>query len=211
VFAVRYYKKSSDVLKWSAVSEMLRTTVLTAPKKVKTLSAQATESTVKLSWKMIDDATGYRVYIKDGSSWKALKTTTSNSYTVTGLKSATQYTFAVRSYVKSGNCTVWSPIYTSKSVYTVPSVPVKVNAAVNGRSVDLSWKKTGGESGYRIYVYNYSTKKWETAVKSTKNLKTSFDGLEKGKTYKYAVRPYVYTGSEYIWAKTYKSVTFTVK
>lgn len=210
VFAVRSYKKSGDVITWSAVSEMLRTTVLTAPKKVKTLSAEEAESTVKLSWKMIDDATGYRVYIKDGSSWKALKTTTSNGYTVTGLKSATKYTFAVRSYVKSGNCTVWSPVYTSKSVYTVPSVPVKVNAAVNGRSVDLSWKKTGGESGYRIYVYNYSTKKWETAVKSTVNLKASFSGLQKGKTYKYAVRPYVYTGSEYIWAKSYKTVSFTV-
>lgn len=211
VFAVRSYTKSSGKIKWSAVSDMLRITVLTAPHKVNKLNAEATERTVSLSWKKVDGATGYRVYVKDGSGWKALKTTISDSYTVSGLKSGAKYTFAVKSYVKSGNSTSWSPVYTSTSVYTIPSVPSKVSAAVDGDSVTLSWKKTGGETGYRVYVYNYDTKKWETAVRSTKNLKASFDGLKKGKTYKYAVRPYVYTGSEYIWAKSYKSVTFTVE
>ena len=92
----------------------------------------------------------------------------------------------------------------------MPLRPTKVNAAVSGDSVTLSWKNTGGETGYRIYIYNYTTNKWETAVKATKSLKAVFDKLEKGKTYKFAVRPYVYTGSEYIWAKSYTSVTVKV-
>ena len=39
---------------------------------------------------------------------------------------------------------------------------------------------------------------------------SAIESLEKGKTYKFAVRPYVYTGSEYIWAKSYTSVTVKV-
>ncbi len=207
VFSVRYYKKSSGKVVWSAVSEMMRVTVLTAPQKVSRLKGEAAENSVSLSWKAVDGATGYRVYLKDGSAWKALKTTTSNKYTVTGLKPATKYTFAVKSYIKSGNITTWSTVYTSSSVYTIPVEPTKVNTTVSDGSVTLSWKKTGGETGYRVYIYNYSTKKWETAVKATKNLKVTLDNLEKGKTYKYAVRPYVYTGSKYLWAKSYKTVT----
>lgn len=210
VFAVRSYTKNSGKIKWSAVSDMLRTTVLTAPSKVKSLNASAEEKTVELSWKKVSGATGYRVYMKTASGWKALKTTTSNKYTVTGLSSGTQYTFAVRSYIKSCNYTSWSDVYTSKSIYTVPSVPSKVSSTVSSDSVTLSWKKSGGETGYRVYIYNYGTKSWDSAIKSTKNLKAVIDGLEKGKTYKFAVRPYVYTGSEYIWAKTYKTVTVSV-
>ena len=209
VFAVRSYKMSSNTVVWSPVSDMLRITVLTAPRKLTKINCEAAETSVKLSWEKLDGATGYRVYIKNGSTWKALKTTNDNSYTVKGLKSATKYTFAVRSYAKSGNCTVWASDYTSKSAYTVPSEPTKINASVSGNSVTLSWAKTGGETGYRIYAYNYTTKTWEIVVKSTVNLKQSFSKLQKGKTYKYAVRPYVYTGSEYIWAKSYTTVSFT--
>lgn len=210
VLAVRSYSKNSGKIKWSAVSDMLRVTVLTAPSNVKTLSVSATEKTVNISWKKVSGATGYRVYMKTANGWKALKTTTSNQYTVTGLKPATAYIFAVKSYIKSGNETVWSYSYTEKNLFTVPSVPSKVDALVLSDKVTLSWKKTGGETGYRVYLYNTSTKKWEIAVKSTKNLKVVFEGLEKGKTYKFAVRPYVYTGSEYLWAKTYTVVSVTV-
>jgi len=210
VFAVRYYKKSGSNISWSSASDMMKVSVLTSPKKVSKLTAEVTDEGINLSWKKVDGATGYRVYMKNGSEWTALKTTTSDKYTVTGLKSGTKYTFAVKSYVKLGNCTVWSTVYTEKSAYTIPTPPTKVSADVSGDSVTLSWKKTGGETGYRIYVYNYSTKKWETAVKSTKSLSVTVDGLESDKKHKFAVRPYVYTGSEYIWAKTYKTLTVSM-
>ncbi len=210
VFAVRYYTKISGTTKWSDTSDMLKITVFTCPASVKKLSASPQEKTVDLSWKKVSGATGYRVYMKTDSGWKALKTTTSDKYTVTGLKSGTKYTFAVKSYIKTANCTIWANTYTSCSVYTLPSVPSKISSTVASSDVTLSWKKSGGETGYRVYIYNYSTKKWDTAVKSTKNLKVVFENLEKGKTYKFAVRPYVYTGSEYVWAKNYKTIAVTV-
>ncbi|MGN1194982.1 MAG: leucine-rich repeat protein, partial [Acutalibacteraceae bacterium] len=64
------------------------------------ISATASASSVKLTWKAVSKATGYRVYVYNTSTkkYKALKTTTATSYTATKLKSGTKYKFAVKAY-----------------------------------------------------------------------------------------------------------------
>lgn len=59
-------------------------------------------------------------------------------------------------------------------------------------SITLSYDKAVGATGYRIYKYNASTKKYET-VKTTSALSYKCEKLNAGSTYKFKVRAYYKT------------------
>ena len=56
-------------------------------------------------------------------------------------------------------------------------------------SVLLSRSRKGA-AGYRVYLYNERSGKWETVIKSTKATSHTFKSLDSGKSYKYSVKPY---------------------
>lgn len=99
------------------------------------------------------------------------------------------------------------------------SKPAKVKglkATARATSVTLSWKKVSGASGYKIYRYSNSAKKWKGIknIKSGKTLKFNNNGLTKNKTYKYRVKAYKLSGGKTITGssaevsvKTKKSTT----
>ncbi len=210
IFAVRYYSKSGSEIIWSSVSSMMKTTIITAPAVTKKITSAAEENTVTLNWSKVNGATGYRIYRKTSSGWKAIKTTTATSYTVKKLGSGQKYTFAVKAYTKLGNSTVWSNKYATHTAQTLPASPSKLTAVSSADSVTLSWNKAGGETGYRVYIFNYETGKWETAVRSTAKRTVTVEIPKKGKGCLFAVRSYVKTDGKIIWATTYKSLKVTV-
>jgi len=70
----------------------------------------------------VSGAAKYRVFVKNGSSWKKLKDTTSTSYTHKGLKENTEYTYTVRCISSTGKS------YTSaynKAGWTVPYMMIE--------------------------------------------------------------------------------------
>lgn len=73
------------------------------PGKVKIVSSYKGVSVVKLKWKKIRGADGYKIYMKNGSSYKCVDTirnATVNTYKKRGLKSGTLYRFKVRAFKK---------------------------------------------------------------------------------------------------------------
>ncbi|MBE6824301.1 MAG: hypothetical protein E7513_03030 [Ruminococcaceae bacterium] len=79
-------------------------------------------SGIKLTWGKVSGAAKYRVFVKNGSSWKKLKDTTSTSYTHKGLKENTEYTYTVRCISSTGKS------YTSaynKAGWTVPYMMIE--------------------------------------------------------------------------------------
>ena len=86
--------------------------------------------------------------------------------------------------------------------FDVNAASVKKPAKVNGLKVKakgsnyitLKWNrvKTKGTKGYKIYVYNGSTKKWKKikTITSAKTLKYKIKNLKANKTYKFKVRAY---------------------
>ena len=59
------------------------------------VTAVTTADTAKLSWTKVTKASGYKLYKKVDGKWKAIKTTTSNTYTVKNLTASESYSFAV--------------------------------------------------------------------------------------------------------------------
>lgn len=174
------------------------------------ITASPGEKSVTLKWTKVRGATGYRVYIyKNG--WELLDTTGSASYKVTGLSAAKKYRFAVKAYAAEKNVTALAPGYTETKATTRPAEVTRLAAAESTSSVKLSWTKSNGATGYRVYRFNTSTKSWDVAVRSTKNLTATVSGLKSATKYLFAVRPYINTGSEILWSESYTKVTVITK
>lgn len=121
---------------------------------------------VKITWGKVSGAEKYRVYVKNGSSWKAIANTTSTSFTHKGVESDKTYTYTVRCTSKSGktftsgyNSTGWSIKYIATPTLS------KVSSTVSG--VKVTWKSVAGAENYRVYVKGGEYKSWTKAGDTT--------------------------------------------
>ena len=93
-----------------------------APKNTK---AFITPTTVKLEWKGVKGASGYKIYRYDASSkkYKIAYTTDDTSYTITGLKAKKTYSFKVAAVVKKNGKSVTGELSKVIKVKTSPAFP----------------------------------------------------------------------------------------
>lgn len=175
----------------------------------KTSKITATQSTsaVTLKWSAVNDANIYRVYQKNGGSWKTLGDVTKLQGTINKLSAGTKYTFAVKAGVKKGSNITWSSTYTTIDTATKTVKPSKVTAKQTANTITLNWTKCSGATGYRIYYKSGSA--WKVAVSSTAATTHTFKNLKAGAKYIFAVRPYIKNGSTVIWSDytTYTAAT----
>ncbi len=159
------------------------------------ISATQSTSVIKLTWNKIDGATGYRVYQYSPSKKTyvlkaSVKGTT--SYRVTGLTSAKEYKFKLLPYVKDTDGTVlWgteSKVFVSA---TEPKAPAKITATQSDSVVKLTWSKSSGATGYRVYQYSPSKKTYvlKASLKGTTSYRRT--GLKAGTAYKFKITPYI--------------------
>ncbi len=116
-FAVKGFVKGTEGLKFGVLGGPYKFTYEDV-KRVKNINSTVTADSITLNWEKIQGAKGYRIYLYQGGKWKALKTTTSRSYTVTGLEASKKYIFRVRAYEKVNGATVWFPYSKNYSVIT---------------------------------------------------------------------------------------------
>ena len=175
------------------------------------LKTTKTSSTVTISWNKAKNATGYRVFEKVSGKWKTLKNTTATSYKATNLKAGTKHTYAVRAYGKENGKTVWAESFKTITTGTRPSQVKTLKATQTEDTVNLSWSKSTGATGYRIFKYNPSSKGWEIALRATSKTSATIKSLSSGKKYIFAVKPYFNTGSEIVWASNYTQLLTCTK
>src|SRR5881396_1732918 len=123
------------------------------------LTASAVSSSqINLSWAASSDnvgVTGYRVY-RGGTQ---IATTTTTSFTNTGLSPSTTYSYTVAAFDAAGNLSAQSGPASATTPAapdtTPPLVPTGLTAsAVSSSQINLSWAASSdnvGVSGYRVY------------------------------------------------------------
>ncbi|MFR6197794.1 MAG: Ig-like domain-containing protein [Ruminococcus sp.] len=145
-----------------------------------------TASGIKLSWKKIDGAYGYRLYYKTSSGgWKRFKDTTATSFTDSGVSPNRTETYTIRCIDKNGNTVSgynskgWSKKYT-------PVAPTISKLENTSGGIKLSWHKIAGVYGYRLY-YKTSSGGWKRFKDTTA---TSFtdSGVSPNRTETYTIR-----------------------
>ena len=109
------------------------------------LRVSVSGSSVSLSWNIVSDASGYRVY-RDSSLLESVNT---NSFTDSDLADAT-YLYevsAINAYGESARKTSVSATVNNTS----PTAPTNLSASVNADSVNLSWDEVNDATGYKVY------------------------------------------------------------
>ena len=141
---------------------------------------------VKISWNKSTGAEKYRVFYKTGSgSWTKIADTNSASYTWTGAKSDTKYSFTVRCISSDGKTYTSTYDSTGKSITYVAAPKISsVSNASNG--VKIAWGKVTGAEKYRVF-YKNSSGGW-TKIGDTTSTSYTWTGAKSGTTYTFTVR-----------------------
>ncbi|MCC8192261.1 MAG: fibronectin type III domain-containing protein [Ruminococcus sp.] len=111
---------------------------------------------------------------------------------------------AALTYAKNNNISYYilDNTVSAKSTYTSTSSAVRIN-----------WNKVAGATGYRIYRYNSTTKKWVkvTTIKNGSTTTYKQTGLKSGTTYKYKVKAYIKAGGVNYWGSASSAITTSTK
>ena len=161
-------------------------------KSIKCLSAPTVSSVanaetgVKIDWGKVSGADKYRVYYKtDSGSWTKIADTTSTSYTWTGAKSGTNYTFTVRCLTSDGSTFTSGYDAKGKSIKYVaaPAISSLENVA---SGVKITWGAVSGAELYRVY-YKNSSGGW-TKIADTTSASYTWAGANSGTNYTFTIR-----------------------
>ncbi len=154
-----------------------------------------TYSKVELKWGASTDnvgVTGYNIY-KDETLIDISKT---NSYTVSGLKANTTYTFTVKALDAAGNISAASNAASVKTLdsndKTAPTAPTSLTGTAAITTANLSWSASTdniGVAGYNIYCNDVLT---DTTIAT----RYTVSGLTGKTVYEFTVTAYDDAGNE---------------
>ena len=197
VGTVKITATSAATAQYNAASKTV--TIKVVPAATASLTAANQATGIKLTWKKVTGANGYKVY--RGST--LIKTITSGS-TVTyadtkANTNGTKYTYKVVAKASTGDSTLSKSV----SVYRVarPAVPSVTNSA--SKKMTVKWGKNAKANGYQI---QYSTDKTfksgnkAVTVAGASTVSKVIGSLTKGKTYYVRIRTYKTVGSAKYWS-----------
>ena len=167
--------------------------------KTRLKSVSNTASGIKVTWNKVNQAGGYYIYRKTGTSktWTKIATikkgTTVSYLDKKSLRNGTSYTYMIKAY--SGKTTG-----TGTTLKTVRiNRPAITSCTSKSGLVNLKWKRNSKATGYEIKC-TYSIASKTLRVKKNATVKSTLRNLRKGLTYTFNIRSYKTVGG-----KTYYS------
>lgn len=156
------------------------------------------ENSVKIGWTKYAGAVKYRVFIKDGNSWKGLGNSTTQSFVHSVSKNNSTFVYTVRAIGSDGNfcSSYYKPGYTHKFVST-PSITKIENV---DKGAKLTWPEKKGVI-YRVF-YLDETGKWRKLAKITNTNYYIHPRAKNGETWTYTLR---YENSKGEFVSTYNA------
>ena len=174
------------------------------PDNLKSVRVNAYSDLVGLRWDDVDDASGYRVFIREGNKWKKLVDTSREYYLIYNLESNKKYTFAVRPYRRVDGNTYWASSFVKVTTTTAtPKTTATVKSSKSGTAT-VKWADIEGERGYQVW-YALSVPGSAEYFERYGNYKAgvtagTVKGLKSGKTYAFKVRSYKKVAGKYVYS-----------
>lgn len=203
-YTVRAYYNKNGIKKVSTYENYIHGTAY--PSNPNLTSVTSVEyNAIELKWDKVDGANGYKIYRKlpSDKNYKELITLygQTDKYTDQTVTCGTTYQYIIRSFRYENGKTYTSGNNSAVSCKAVPPV-VKVKVASTGyNSLNVSWEKVNGATGYRIYFKKDNAKNWTTLATFENGSLTSCEHrkLTTGVNYTYTARAYYKDGSKTIW------------
>ncbi|MDD6212957.1 MAG: GH25 family lysozyme [Clostridiales bacterium] len=163
---------------------------------IKTVSYQC----IKISWRKVASADGYRIYRKtSGTAWKPLKNVDSStlSYKDKTVEPGTTYYYTVAAYKKSGKKITYGK-YSNSGIYGKTSLetPKLSGITADSETIRLKWKAVPGADLYYVYR-RLSNGNWSKIASKSADSSLSYTDKNAilGTTYNYTVRAVRNVGS----------------
>lgn len=155
-------------------------------------------NSIKISWKPVSWANGYKVYrstSKNGiySQVKTISSGSTLSFTNTGLSAGKTYYYKAEAFGTLANKQAFSPLSNIVSAKPIPAAPGKLKLYhTTYTGIKLKWDKIAGASGYGIYRATSQNGKYTYIKRIKKGSTTTYTNsrLKPGKNYYYKVRAY---------------------
>lgn len=159
--------------------------------KVKSLQAyNIDDDEINLKWKKVSGAEGYVVYMYTSNGWQSQGSTKKTKFEVDDLASAKQYKFRVRAYDLTNGKKTYGAYSSVLVSATDPDEVENLKASKKTTtSVTLKWSKEKRATGYQVYMYDSTQKKYVRKV-TVKGTTATIKNLKAGTTYKFKVRAY---------------------
>jgi fibronectin type 3 domain-containing protein len=200
-YKIRAYRTVGSTKVYSNYSAIVTAKPIpSTPASVK--AASSSYNSIKTNWSAVSGASGYLVYRATSStgSYAYVGSTTSSSFTNTGLATNKPYYFKIRAYRTVGSTKVYSNYSAIVTAKPIPSVPTNFKASrLSSKSIKLTWNSVSGASGYQLYRSTSKTGTY-SLVKSTTAKYYINSGLTKGKTYYYKLRAYRTLGAQKVYS-----------
>jgi kumamolisin len=164
-------------------NEAHATTLSAAPTGLTATAAGSMQ--INLSWTASTGATGYNILrgTKNGGPYSSAGTSSSPSFSNTGLSGGTAYYYVVQA-TNAGGASANSAVATAT---TAPAVPSGVSAiAVSSTQINLSWSGVAGATGYNV-MHGANGGPYTLLVHATSD-SYSNTGLAANTTYYYVVQ-----------------------
>lgn len=159
-------------------------------------AAAASFDSIKLTWKGESGISGYKLYRKEANGkeflYKSLAPS-ATSFTDTGLKTGTQYTYRIAVTAVCPDGAVSEFAYSAAaSAKTVLNKPALKKLTAGKKKITVKWSKVPGASGYEIYRSLKKSSGFKKVKTITKGSTVSYVNkkLKKGKKYYYKIRAY---------------------
>lgn len=165
-------------------------------------AADTGAGSIRFEWDSVDNAEGYRVYRKTGSSgWKRIATLSgknTTSYTDSTAAFDTKYTYTVRAHCTVNSKTVLST-YNSKGVSASCALPrpKSLSASAGSSAIKVSWSKVPAATHYRVYRKASASDSW-SRIATVTGTSYSDKNVTSGKSYIYTVRAAVKQSGEWV-------------
>ncbi len=173
------------------------TTLDNAPKNLKASTGYTDyydEYAVKLTWKKTALNQEYDIYrsTKKNSGFVLIDSVEDCEYYDTSIKTGKTYYYKVKT-----SDSVWledatNPMSNTTSIYILSSVKYAKAKKLSSTSVQISWTKLSGATGYEIFLYDDMKEDYKLikTISSNSTLNYKKTGLKKGYTYYFSIRAY---------------------
>ena len=200
-YKIQAYKGSGDNTGYSGYCSAVYGK--TAKKTSITYVISSSSTKLKIGWKEIDDAYGYRIKrsTSKNGTYETIGSVTGSgktSYTDKNLKAGKTYYYKIETINKVNGKKGYSGDSKAVAGTILKATTITKAQEKDSSTITLTWKKVTGADGYQVYR---STSKKGTYVKiatvkgQTTNKYTD-DDLSGGKTYYYKVRAYQTSGTK---------------